>query len=230
MPGHFTFYSNTISGDVALFDETEFKHAIQVLRYQMGSVISFTDGIGALYEATINSIGKRDFSAKIGSKTVVEPLPSIILAMGILKSSDRMEWALEKCTELGVSEFWFLKTKNSERSHLNLDRLKKVAISAMKQSHSAYLPQLKSLNFEEAIKLSEGISNNKYIAYCGDFDSKPIRNSEIPAVFFVGPEGDFTESEYQVAVKSGFVGTGLGPSILRSETASVAVLSAMRLK
>jgi 16S rRNA (uracil1498-N3)-methyltransferase len=230
MPGHFTFYSNTLSGDVALFDETEFKHAIQVLRYQMGSIISFTDGMGALYEATINSIGKRDFSAKIGSKTVVEPLPSIILAMGILKSSDRMEWALEKCTELGVSEFWFLNTKNSERSHLNLERLKKVVISAMKQSHSAYLPQLKSLNFEEAIKLSEGITNNKYIAYCGDFDSKPIRNSEIPAVFFVGPEGDFTESEYQVAVKSGFVGTGLGPSILRSETASVAVLSAMRLK
>ncbi|MFM1792253.1 MAG: hypothetical protein RLZZ252_607 [Bacteroidota bacterium] len=230
MPGHFTFYSNTISGDVALFDETEFKHAIQVLRYQMGGVISFTDGMGVRYEATINSIGKRDFSAKIESKNFVESLPLVVLGMGILKSSDRMEWALEKCTELGVTEFWFLKTKNSERSHLNLDRMKKVAISAMKQSHSAYLPQLKVLNLEEAINMSEGISNNKYIAYCGDNDSQPIRNSEIPAVFFVGPEGDFTESEYQLAVKKGFVGTGLGPSILRTETASVAVLSALRLK
>ncbi|MFN5889410.1 MAG: RsmE family RNA methyltransferase [Bacteroidota bacterium] len=230
MPGHFTFYSNIISGDVALFDETEFKHAIQVLRYQLGDVISFSDGIGGLYEASVNSIGKREFSAKILSRKAVEPLPTIIMGMGILKSSDRMEWALEKCTELGVTKFWFLKTKNSERSHLNLDRLTKVAISAMKQSHSAYLPELKLLNFEEALRNSEELSIGKYIGYCGEADKQPIRSCIVPSVFLIGPEGDFSEHEYTLAATNGFLGIEMGKSILRTETAAVAAISALRLK
>jgi len=230
MPGHFTFYSNKIQGSVAWFDETEFKHAIQVLRYQLGDEVSFTDGIGTLYQGKINFISKREFTVEIFASKGVKPLPPVVLGLGVLKSTDRMEWAVEKCTELGIGEVWFLKTKNAERSHLNLERMQKVAISAMKQSHGAYLPAIKACDFEEAVRESGRFEGKKYIAYCGDSQVLPISACELPCVYFIGPEGDFTDGEYQFSVSEGFVGMGLGSTILRTETAAVAALAALRLK
>jgi 16S rRNA (uracil1498-N3)-methyltransferase len=105
-----------------------------------------------------------------------------------------------------------------------------VAISAMKQSHSAYLPELKLLNFEEALRNSEELSIGKYIGYCGEADKQPIRSCIVPSVFLIGPEGDFSEHEYTLAATNGFLGIEMGKSILRTETAAVAAISALRLK
>jgi len=229
MPGHFTFYSNKISSGTAYFDETEFKHVIQVLRYTLGSEIWFTDGCGNRYQGEINFIGKKEFTVAIHSALAIDNQPDIVLGIGILKSSDRLEWATEKCTELGVKELWFLKSKNSERAHINLERLSKVAVSAMKQSHGAHLPTLRHLGVEEAFDYSK-MYDNRYIAYCDSEKTNPISACDLPAVIFIGPEGDFTAAEIEWALKDGFKGIGLGRNILRTETAAVAAVSALRLK
>ncbi len=230
MPGHFTFYSNKINVDIAYFDETEFKHAIQVLRYQQGDSIQFTDGVGGIYTGTIHFVGKREFTAEIQLRRQVDPLPTVIVGLGILKSSDRMEWAVEKCTELGVTEIWFLKTKNSERTHLNIDRMHKVALSAVKQSHGSYVPKIEVYGMEAAIHNVGGRFSSKYLAYCGEGSVIPVAECNIPCVFLIGPEGDFTDAELSLAIQHGFQGVGLGASILRTETAAIAALATMRLK
>lgn len=229
MPGHFTFYSNKISESVAYFDETEFKHAIQVLRYSLGAHLSFTNGYGMMYTGRINYIGKKEFTAEILTLIHIDELPSVILGIGILKSTDRMEWATEKCTELGAKEIWFLQSKNSERSHLNLERLNKVALSALKQSHGTYKPLIKHMNLEEALQVGNS-NHHKYIAYCDASKAEPMSVCELPSIIFIGPEGDFTPSEIDMAAKQGFRVIGLGNTILRTETAAMAVLSALRLK
>lgn len=232
MPGHFTFYSNKIEGDIAWFSETEAKHAIQVLRYQVGDGVHFSDGIGNVYEGEIVGVTKKEFSARILKKLAVERPAELRLFMGVLKAGDRMEWAVEKCTELGITEINFVSTKNSERSKINLERMNKVALSAMKQSHGAYFPKIQQLGFAEALEYSSGLEGEKTIAYC-DFQSveevKKVRQLTMPISVFIGPEGDFTKEEVEKCKENGWKIMMLGNQILRSETACVSVVAALRM-
>ncbi len=240
MPGRFTFFSESIHQNVAEFSEGEFNHIVKVTRYSLGDLIEFTDGKGQLYTGKLIQINKRNCYVEIFETIVQEP-PKLIIAMGILKNSDRMEWAVEKCTELGASVLFFLHTKNSERSKINVERLNKTAISAIKQSHTSYLPRISDLNFKEFIiqvSQDEYQHLNKYIAFC-DIDSlgddfvinnqvipiknlisttKELRNDDL---ITIGPEGDFSPEEVKLALSNGFRLLDLGKRILRSETAVV---------
>lgn len=222
MPGHFTFYSDKIENNLAYFSEQETKHAILVLRYQIGDSIEFTSGIGIYYFGKIVEIQKKSFIAEIDSFKEI-PQRNFVLAVGILKSSDRMEWLVEKCSEIGVKQLVFLKSQNGERSKINIDKLRKTAIAAMKQSHSAWLIDIQELNFETALNIKH---LNKFIAYCNSetVQSLPLKFGD-DSIVLIGPEGDFSLSEIDLAKSHGFHVIGLGSQILRTETAAIVCAS-----
>jgi len=240
MPGRFTFFSESIHQNIAEFTDGEYNHIVKVTRYAVGDMVEFTDGKGHLFKGKLIDINKRSCLVEI-LETIVQDLPKLRIAMGILKNSDRMEWAVEKCTELGVFNLTFLHTKNSERSKINRDRLQKTAISAIKQSHTSHLPHIEDLKFTEFINQFSGEKFNylnKYIAFCdipslgevinlNDNDltvsdliwkSKDLKNDDLIAI---GPEGDFSLEEVKLALNMGFRLLDLGSRILRSETAVV---------
>ena len=167
MPGHFTFYCNKIEGDVAFFDEVESKHAIQVLRYGVGDEIHFTDGGGLSMRGTIENASKGGFSVRIIESIQINKPLELHMLMAILKAGDRMEWACEKITELGVTQFTLFQSDHGERGRVTVERLQKVALSAMKQSHGAWMPQIKVVTFKEAMEMAKHLAC-KYIAYCGE--------------------------------------------------------------
>jgi 16S rRNA (uracil1498-N3)-methyltransferase len=222
MPGHFTFYSDKIENNFAYFSEQETKHAILVLRFQLGDSIEFTTGNGIYYTGKIVEIQKKSFLASVDSYKEL-PQRNFVMAVGILKSSDRMEWLVEKCSEIGVKQLIFLKSQNGERSKINLDKLKKTAVAAMKQSHSAWLMDIQEDNFESALNTNQV---NKYIAYCNSdiVQSLPLKFGN-DSIVFIGPEGDFTLGEIELAKSYGFQVIGLGSQILRTETAAIVCAS-----
>jgi 16S rRNA (uracil1498-N3)-methyltransferase len=228
MPGNFTFYCNSIQGEVAFFDETEAKHALQVLRYDVGDEISFTDGMGNLYEGLIARGNKQGFETSITKKTSIEKPIGLDVCVSILKSGDRMEWAVEKCTELGVSSMVFFQSQNGERGKINLARMQKVAVSAMKQSHGAWMPEILQYSWKEVLEANK--MGDRYIAYCGEREKFSVSSISLPGTILIGPEGDFSKAEIEEAIQAGWKPLDLGTQILRTETAVVAISAALRLR
>jgi 16S rRNA (uracil1498-N3)-methyltransferase len=229
MPGHFTFYCNKIEGDVAFFDEVESKHAIQVLRYGVGDEIHFTNGAGLSMRGTIENASKGGFSVRIIESIQINKPLELHMLMAILKAGDRMEWACEKITELGVTQFTLFQSDHGERGRVNVERLQKVALSAMKQSHGAWMPQIKVVTFKEAMEMAKHLAC-KYIAYCGEGEKAGMAEVKLPAAVMIGPEGDFSVKEIETAQNQGWKPLDLGEQILRTETAVVAVAAALRLR
>jgi 16S rRNA (uracil1498-N3)-methyltransferase len=151
------------------------------------------------------------------------------MLMAILKAGDRMEWACEKITELGVTQFTLFQSDHGERGRVNVERLQKVALSAMKQSHGAWMPQIKVVTFKEAMEMAKHLAC-KYIAYCGEGEKAGMAEVNLPAAVMIGPEGDFSVKEFETAQNQGWKPLDLGEQILRTETAVVAVAAALRLR
>ena len=233
----FLFYAYKIEDRTANFDLVETRHCIQVLRKKPGDEILFTDGIGRIFKGRISSVGKKEFAATIMAEETQAKRPSVDLHIAIAptKNNDRLEWFLEKATELGISEITPLICANSERKKLRLDRLQKILIAAMKQSFRAFLPKLNAPEpFNDFIQKSEtGTELDRFMAHC--------RSDELPHLFhnsqrsknvliLIGPEGDFDLTEIENAEKCGFVSVSLGPSRLRTETAGIAAVHIVNLK
>lgn len=218
MPGHFTFYTKQINGRVAEFNFDEFGHAIRALRYNLSDEIHFTDGLGNMYTGRISRLEKKSFFAEINTTTYIEKRSSLMLCCGIIKSTERMEFLIEKCTEIGVSEIFFVKTVNSERSLVNIEKLSNRALAAMKQSHGCWLPLIKQITWKEVLEID---GYEKYIAtvHHNAFSTAVLQSK--PVCILIGPEGDFTEEEKNTAITHGFNPLKLGNSILRTETAAI---------
>lgn len=221
MPGNFTFYTTEISDTEAFFDESEAGHAIRTLRYKNGDKVKFTDGLGNYYDGVVKESGKKEFSVTIENKSTSTRKSEISLFVGMLKSMDRMEWLVEKATELGVKTVLFVNTGNAERTRINTEKLRKSAIAAMKQSHQCWLPDTGAVSWSEMLQIADG---SKYI---GHISGKPLAEvyKKGPLSLLIGPEGDFTSAELSQAIHAGFVPFGLGSSVLRAETAAVASVS-----
>jgi len=219
MPGHFTFYSALQEDRVLWLDETESKHLGQVLRYQVGDEVEVSNGRGSLFQARLTELGKKGARAEILTETLIAaPIP-FVLAMGILKSSDKMEWVVEKATELGVPELVFLQSERCERSKVNEERLQKAALSALKQSHSAWLPSIRISKFHDFV--AEPFEGTSFIAHCPDELRSPDRLDFSRSRIAVGPEGDFSDREVEQARAMGFQPLSMGERVLRSETAAL---------
>jgi len=226
MPGHFTFFTQEVKDGLAFFSESEAKHMIQVLRFSLADQIMFTDGFGNRFQGEITAISKKEVQTKILNSARVAS-PEFTLVVGVLKSTERMEWLLEKSVELGVKRVVWVACDNSERSKIFLEKLMKTCVAAMKQSHGSWLPILEFMSFKEAVATYGG--NQSYFAHCSE--GLPFKPNSLASnsVVFIGPEGDFSESEIKLAREFGMRELQLGSRILRAETAAIAACAAANL-
>lgn len=226
------FYSPDIKSNQYTLPEEESKHCIKVLRLKKGDIIHLSDGIGNLFETVIaedhpkrcllevinvlNEYGKKDFK--------------VHMAVAPTKNINRFEWFLEKATEIGVDEITPLICEHSERKIIKPERLKKVITAAMKQSLKAYHPVLnETIIFKKLIKQYK----NGYIAYCSDEfrdHLKSVYQKGEDALILIGPEGDFSTQEVEMAIEAGFKPVSLGSSRLRTETAAIAACHIINLR
>lgn len=211
-----------------ILSEEESKHAIRVLRMDTGDRLHLIDGRGGLYEAQI--IDPHPKRTVLTILTVEEEFQRskyhLHIAVGPTKNIDRIEWFLEKATEVGIQEITPVICEHSERKEVKLDRLNKVVVAAMKQSLKAYLPKLNpAVSFKQFLREipTEGVQ--KAIAHCVDAEKKYLNQVLEPAqhyIILIGPEGDFSEEEIDLALQMGFHPISLGEARLRTETAALA--------
>ncbi|MBL7849024.1 MAG: 16S rRNA (uracil(1498)-N(3))-methyltransferase [Cyclobacteriaceae bacterium] len=210
----------------------ESHHAIRVLRLRTGDSIELTDGKGALASAILTSTDERKAGFSLKS---TQQIPGrsyrVHLAIAPTKNIDRMEWLVEKVIEIGVERITFVRCKTSERPSVPLDRLQKLAISAMKQSKQAWLPEVVDMMPFKDFLLSVK-EDHRYIAYVDDSNPDHLFSVANPGgsyVVLIGPEGDFTSEELAMALANGFRKVSLGPNRLRTETAGVYGVTALNL-
>ena len=219
------FYTPDVVSDTYNLNEEESKHCIKVLRLQQGTVLQLVDGKGGLYEAIIQDPHPKRTTLKIVkiTRNYGKRNHHIHIGLAPTKNIERIEWFLEKATEIGVDEITPLICDRSERKDLKIDRLNKVITSAVKQSIKAYHPQL---NEPQRFKdfLITASSSHKYIAHCIDSEKTTLKHKiELNSDYLViiGPEGDFTPLEVKEALNANFIPITLGDSRLRTETAAL---------
>lgn len=205
--------------------EEESQHAVKVLRLQVGSTIEVVDGTGGFYNARITNPHPKHCGFEI-TETKTEfgkRNYKLHIAIAPTKNIERLEWFIEKATEIGIDEITPIVCRFSERKIVKEERLEKIIVSAAKQSVKAYFPTLHPLcTFDELIKNHE--SSQKFIAHCYEEDKKILQNEIIKSsdvLILIGPEGDFSKEEVQKAIALGFIPISLGESRLRTETAGV---------
>lgn len=227
------FYQPDLDLGVGYLSEDESRHCIKVLRKKSGEPFLLTDGKGFYYEATIQDANPKQCSFVVTRKY---PEPSrnftIHLAISPTKSPDRLEWMVEKCVEIGIDQISFISCDNSERPWLKTDRLRKVALSAMKQSQRATLPVLSELiSFTDFMKTLSGDAQ-RFMAYVDVSNPNHLMKQAEKArdyVVLIGPEGDFSDAELTLAQQFGFQKVSLGKSRLRTETAGLFACTTLNL-
>ena len=200
------------------------RHCIKVLRKTIKDLIHVVDGKGGLFACEIIKANDKKCEFKILSeqRNFQQRDSYLHIAIAPTKNADRLEWFIEKSVEIGIDEISLIQTKHSERKNQKIDRLEKIAISAMKQSLKAYLPKINELITLERF-LKGVVQEQKFVAHLTD-DSKSLISSLKPKAAYcilIGPEGDFTKEEVLEAQKEGFQVATLGNSRLRTETAGV---------
>jgi len=202
--------------------ELESKHCIKVLRKVNGDKIELVNGIGGQFECVIIDDHYKKCKVKIMKHTHHEPQEKELhIAMAIPKSSERLEWFLEKATELGITKLSIINCTNSERRTINQKRLEKIVISALKQSKRFYLPKI-----EDPIPFLKFIENepNGYIGHCYEGNKTHARSISKVAPILIGPEGDFSIQEVEEAKQSGYIEIELSENRLRTETAALSAV------
>lgn len=223
-----------IHHETAILNEEESHHFAKVLRGNEGDLVHVTDGKGNLAEVKITSISKKAVEGKVVDlKTSFEQKNYYLhVAIAPTKTMERLEFFLEKATEIGIDEITFLQTFHSERKNIKIERIEKIIQSATKQSLKAYLPKVNDLTkFNDFIKHNfEGFT--KSIAHCeADIERTPLRivleNNPQKILIMIGPEGDFSRDEIFAAEDHNFTGISLGHQRFRTETAALQAVFAV---
>ncbi len=235
--------------------DDEARHAVRVLRLGEGDELLLLDGNGHLHQAVITAATNHHCLYRITATTPMEPEwhGSIHIAVAPTKNLDRMEWLTEKATEIGVDRITPLDCDRSERRQLKTERLERIAIAAMKQSHKGWLPRIDAMTPFDTLVSQDTLPAQRFIAHCytmADIDgntgtpntptiptpppsAKPFLHDVLqrrqPALVLIGPEGDFSISEVRRAHAAGFTSISLGTSRLRTETAALAAVHMMRI-
>lgn len=219
------FYVPELETDKYTLSFEESKHCIKVLRMKKGDFLYLTDGKGILYKAGIIDPDPKKCQVEIYERFLEYGKRgyTIHIAIAPTKNIKRMEWFLEKCTEIGIDKITFLNCRFSERKHIRPERFQRVIVAAMKQSVKAYLPELNPMvDYQEFI--NEEKADLKFIALCDEQKKKHLKNmysggKDVTVV--IGPEGDYSEEEKKWAFENNFKPVSLGSSRLRTETAGI---------
>ncbi len=223
------FYNSQITTETSqiIFDKIESRHIVRVLRKKEKDILHITNGKGFLFNAEIIIASDKKCTAKIiSAKEKTKPWSYYLhIAIAPTKNNDRLEWFLEKATEIGIDEITPIICQNSERKVVKSDRLEKIIQSAMKQSLKFTLPKLNApIKFNDFIKQP---INKGLIAHCEESEKKKLKevikhNDNI--TLLIGPEGDFSSNEIKKATDSNLISITLGDSRLRTETAGIVAI------
>ena len=220
------FYSLDINENTLqfTFKKEESRHIVKVLRKNMGDTLHITNGNGWLFTAEISIPNINKCTAEIISKTHQPKRDyNLHLAVAPTKMNDRYEWFLEKATEIGVDSITPIICDHSERKVIKAERFERILQSAMKQSLSCYLPKLNdAIAFQDFIK--QDFETDLFIAHCEDTNKKTLKQQLKPGTditILIGPEGDFSVKEIQLALENNFIPVTLGTTRLRTETAAI---------
>jgi 16S rRNA (uracil1498-N3)-methyltransferase len=220
------FYTPELMAEVHTLTKDDSRHCAKVLRLAVGDKITLSDGRGFFYPAEIIDDNSKAVTVRVLEKKAMSKgwPQNIHIGFAPTKNIGRTEWALEKCTEMGVDTFSPFISYHSERKAIKNDRLERVITAAAKQSLKAWHPKLEVLQrFEKLVK--QPFDGDKLIAYIGEESKQPLSrvlSSERDTLILIGPEGDFSKEEVKLAMESGFTPVSLGSSRLRTETAIVA--------
>lgn len=215
-------FAENLSNPTIVLDEDTSKH-IHVLRMQKGEEILLTDGQGKKARGIIADDNRKKCVVQISSIETEDRKLKTAIGISLIKNSSRFEWFLEKATEIGVSEIIPLLCARTEKEKFRFDRMQNILISAMLQSQQCWLPLLhEPAGVEKTIHLS---FEKKWIAYCEEtnrqsFASQQL-NLSISQLILIGPEGDFTHEEINLATSNNFIPVSLGTTRLRTETAGI---------
>lgn len=216
--------------NIIYLKDDEAHHAIHVLRYQVGDSISIVDGKGHWFDGEIISFSKKEVSVAVKKSRILadeKNLKKRILALGLIKNRQRLEFAVEKAVELGATEIVLFQSQNTEREKVRMDRLELIARSAMKQSLRAWLPKVRFMS--SVTNLIHEYRNYHMLLAHEKHDGKPgvksewINNDQL--LVLIGPEGGFTGEEVKLLTDSGAELVSMGNYRLRAETAAVAFLA-----
>lgn len=240
------FYAPQVAEGVTELPQEEAGHAVRVLRMKEGDALTLTDGMGHFYDAHITLASNKHCQFAIDNVWDDHKLwkGNIQLAVAPTKNMDRMEWFAEKATEIGVDHITLLNCANSERKVVKTERLEKIVVSAMKQSHKAFKPEVTPMTtFKEFI--AQPFEGQKFIAHCYSPEETENASEGIHlsgrnflgdlltadgnALVLIGPEGDFSIEEVESALNAGFQPISLGESRLRTETAALVAVHLMYL-
>lgn len=227
------------SDKIIQLDEDTSRHVISVLRMTIGEQILLTDGKGSILTAEIMDDHRKRCSVTIIEEKFKEKeARKITIAISLLKNANRFEWFIEKATEIGISEIIPMICERTEKLKFKTDRFHNILVSAMLQSQQCWLPvlheptQFNNLTIKQpACPAGGSDKEQKFIAHCDELKTKNILSTFQPfhsSTILIGPEGDFTQKEINLALNAGFIPVSLGETRLRTETA--AVVSATLLK
>lgn len=227
----FFFIEELDTESIITLDSNESKHAIKSHRLKKGDPVYLINGKGLVCKGIIVDDNFKNTTIQIVESEYIKPNPYYLhLAVGITQHPNRFEWMVEKSVELGINEITPLVTQRTEKKSIKLERLQKIAISALKQSHQPYLPTINSpISFKDFMQKAH--AEVKAIAVCSENQtplSSILKNKHTSYLFIVGPEGDFTIEETELAKKQNFIPIHLGSSILRSETSGIYIASVLR--
>jgi 16S rRNA (uracil1498-N3)-methyltransferase len=212
------FYQPRLQEGVTFLDGDEAHHALKVLRLRKGDEIMITDGKGMLANAVVSDDGKFTVTQQHRQERKFD----VHLFVAPTKNSDRIEWLVEKATEIGVSSITLVDCARSERKKVNHDRVVKTAVSAMKQSQQAWLPEIRPMiSFKDAVGVR---LDQNFIAFVDHANPDNLKSLAKPGKSYgllIGPEGDFTNDEVKLAMTSGWQKVSLGNTRLRTETAAL---------
>lgn len=232
LPFFYIESADSSTKEIVLNEDTS-KHIVNVLRMREGEQLQLTDGKGNLITAVIKDAHKKHCRVTVtGSQLIASHSRNVTIAISLIKNAGRFEWFLEKAAEIGVSKIIPLICERTEKQNFRYERMKGILISAMLQSQQTRLPQL-----EEPIKFKQFINQSavqqKFIAHCLEAEERNFLHSQISSsaqsLICIGPEGDFTKTEIELALQNNFSPVSLGSTRLRTETAGIVAATLMIL-
>jgi 16S rRNA (uracil1498-N3)-methyltransferase len=225
------FFVPDITGSQIVIDEDTSKHITQVLRMKVGDELLVTDGRGTKAKAIIEDDHRKRCAVRVQEKTTEPPTkPNIAIAISLVKNAARFEWFLEKATEVGVSEIIPLICSRTEKERFRSERLQGIITSALLQSQQSWMPVLhEPVAFHQLV--ASRTDEHKFIAHCLPNEKTELTSvaGSQSSIILIGPEGDFTPEEIEVALAKGFQPVALGNTRLRTETAGMVAATILRI-